>query len=428
MKVLVIGQGGREHALVWKIAESRLVDKIYCAPGNGGISEIAQCVDLKTDDLGGLLNFAKKEKIDLSISGPEIPLCMGIVDLFNKEGLRIFGPQRELAKLEGSKIFAKDLMKRFGIPTAEYKVFSNAADAKAYLKKIKFPAVIKADGLCAGKGVVVAKSIDEAEVAVTDMMVNRIFGPSGENIIIEEALYGEEASIIALFDGKDFVLFESSQDHKRVFDSDAGPNTGGMGAYSPAPVVGPAQLEEISETVFKPVMEGLRKKGFFYKGVLYAGIMITEKGPQVLEFNVRFGDPETQALIPRLKTDLVDLMLRCIDGSLGSILLEWDKRHCVSVVIASGGYPGDYKTGLPIFGLEKAREVKGVNIFHAGTKKDISTGGYFTAGGRVLNVTALGDTLKSAIKSAYTAAELVRFDNMHFRKDIGKKALEKIHA
>ena len=423
MRVLVVGSGGREHTLVWKIAQSKKVDKIFCAPGNGGIREIAEIVNIKADDIDGLLGFAKETKIDLTVVGPEVPLVQGIVDRFNKEGLKVFGPSKELAMLEGSKIFAKEAMKRFGLPTADFKVFSDASSAKKYLKEKGVPIVIKADGLAAGKGVVVAQSIEEGETAIDDMLVKKIFGSAGEKIIIEDCLEGEEASILVFSDGKTIAPLVSSQDHKRIFDNDKGPNTGGMGAYSPAPVVSQELFNKIIEIVFKPIIDGFAKEGKLYKGVLYGGIMITKKGPMVLEFNVRFGDPETQAILPRLKSDLVDVMLACIGGSLDKIKLEWDNRTCIAVVAASGGYPGLYQKNDEINGLDVFKDKKDIVVFHAGTAaKD---GKIFTSGGRVLAVTGFGDGIKTAKQNVYAAIEKIKFDGMHYRTDIGDKAIRR---
>ncbi|MBI5143859.1 MAG: phosphoribosylamine--glycine ligase [Candidatus Omnitrophica bacterium] len=427
MRILVVGSGGREHALCWKIAQSPKCDKLYCAPGNGGIQEIAQIADIKADDIDGLLDFTKKEKIDLTVVGPEAPLVAGIVDRFEKEGLRIFGPRKELAALEGSKVFAKELMKALGVPTAEFKVFDKSDDALKYLETKKAPVVVKADGLCAGKGVIVCKTIDEAKDAVKKIMVDRIFGDSGNKVIIEDCLTGEEASIIVISDGINVVALASSQDHKRVFDGDKGPNTGGMGAYSPAPVVRDAISKRVMNEIINPIIKGLAREGKFYKGVLYIGIMITESGPKVLEFNVRFGDPETQAILPRLKGDLVSLMENSIDVGLRDYSLEWDGRFCVSVVIASGGYPGDYEKGIEIKGLDNVKCLKDIIVFHAGTKLGRRSTDkqplYLTYGGRVLNVTALGDNIEDAIDICYNAVEKIRFDKMHYRKDIGQRAI-----
>lgn len=429
MKILVIGSGGREHALCWKIAQSRNCEKLYCAPGNGGISEIAESVDIKSDDINSLLDFAKKNKIDLTVVGPEGPLTQGIVDKFEAKGLKIFGPSKACALLEGSKVFSKELMKRCSVPTADFKVFDSSDAALKYLNTKSAPIVVKADGLCAGKGVVVCKTIEDARVAVTDMMIGRIFGSAADRIIIEDCLVGEEASIIVVSDGKNAVAMASSQDHKRIFDKDKGPNTGGMGAYSPAPVVTDKIFKEIMNKVISPVIKAFIKEGKPYKGALYAGIMITKDGPKVLEFNARFGDPETQVIMPRLKSDLVELMERSIAGKLENYTLEWDQRPCVSVVIASGGYPGDYEKGIEIKGLEAAKELKNIFIFHAGTKagKRVSDGKntFITTGGRVLNVTALGADIKDSIDNCYKAVEKIYFDRMHYRRDIGYRAIQK---
>jgi phosphoribosylamine--glycine ligase len=428
VKILVVGSGGREHALCWKIAQSPKCKKLYCAPGNGGIAEVAQCVDIKTEDIEGLLKFAKENRIDLTVVGPEVPLVAGIVDRFEKEKLRIFGPKKECALLEGSKVFSKELMKRSGVPTADFRVFDSYEAAIKYLESVKPPVVVKADGLCAGKGVVVCKTISEAKEAVKQMMVDKIFKDAAKKIIIEECLIGEEASIIVISDGKNVTSLASSQDHKRVFDSDKGPNTGGMGAYSPAPVVTDKLFKEIIDNVMLPVIKQMAKDGKPFKGALYAGIMITKDGPKVLEFNTRFGDPETQAIIPRLKGDLVEALERSIDGKLEGYQMQWDPRSCVSVVLASGGYPGDYEKGIEIKGLEFARSLKDVVVFHAGTKagrraKD-GNSTFITSGGRVLNVTALGNDTKDAINNCYNAVGKIRFDRMHYRRDIGLKAVK----
>lgn len=428
MKILVIGSGGREHALCWKIAKSKLCDKLYCAPGNGGISETAELVNIKADDITGLLNFAKEKKIDLTVVGPEAALVAGIVDKFESEGLKIFGPSKSRAIIEGSKVFSKELMKRWGVPTADFRVFDNAADALKYLAGKQAPLVVKADGLCAGKGVLVCSTIASAKDAVNEMMVKRSFGDAANKIIIEECLIGEEASIIVVSDGKNTVPLASSQDHKRVFDGDKGPNTGGMGAYSPAPVVTDAVFREIMDKVISPMIKGMAEEGKPYKGVLYAGVMLTKEGPKVLEFNARFGDPETQAIMPRLESDLVDLMMRSIEGRLKDYLLLWDPRPCVSVVVASGGYPGNYEKGVEIKGLDLVRPIKDVVIFHAGTKtgRRITDGSntFLTTGGRVLNVTALGSDIKDAIDNCYNALGKISFNRMHYRRDIGFRAVK----
>ena len=430
MRILVIGSGGREHAICWKIKESSLCDELYCAPGNGGISEIAQLVDIKADDITGLANYAKEQKIDLTIVGPEIPLVMGIVDKFESEGLKIFGPSKNCAILEGSKVFSKELMKRWNIPTAGFKVFDHADEALTYLDTKSAPIVVKADGLCAGKGVVVCRSIKDAKDAVNEMMVKRIFGHAADKIIIEECLAGEEASIIVVCDGKNAAPLASSQDHKRVFDGDKGPNTGGMGAYSPAPVVTERLFKEVMDKIILPVIKGLAAEGKPYKGVLYAGVMVTEDGAKALEFNVRFGDPETQAIMPRLKGDFVDLILKAIDGKLENYSLLWDPRPCISVAAVSGGYPGNYEKGLEIKGIAVAKAMKDVIIFHAGTKTGKrSTDGdntFLTTGGRVLNVTALGLEIKDAINNCYNALSRISFNRMHYRRDIGYRAIKNL--
>ncbi len=430
MNILVVGSGGREHALSWKISKSPRCKKLYCAPGNGGISEVAELVGIEADDIDGLLKFAKDKKIGLTVVGPEVPLVKGIVDAFSKEGLKIFGPAAELANIEGSKVFAKELMKRFGVPTADFRVFDNSADALKYLDTKTAPVVVKADGLAAGKGVVVARTIEEARAAVKKMMIGKVFGAAGEKVIIEECLSGEEASIIVVSDGSNIVPMASSQDHKRAFDSDMGPNTGGMGAYSPAPVVTGELFRKIIDTAVMPVIKGLEREGRPYKGALYAGIMLTDKGPFVLEFNARFGDPETQAILPRLKTDIVDIMERSISGSLAGFKPEWDARPCVSVVVASGGYPDKFEKGMEITGVDKAGSMKDVFVFHAGTKAGRRSTDknrvFITNGGRVLNVTALGINFKDAIDNCYNAVSKIRFDEMHYRRDIGQKAADKL--
>jgi len=427
MRILVVGSGGREHALCWKIAQSAKCSSLYCAPGNGGISEVAELVNISADDIAGLLKFAKNNKIDLTVVGPEAPLVKGIVDIFQKEGLRIFGPAKELAAIEGSKVFAKELMKRYGVSTADFRVFDDYDKACEYIDAKIAPIVVKADGLAAGKGVIVCKTADEAKQALKDMMVDRIFGPAGDKVIVEDCLTGEEASIIVISDGKNFVPLASSQDHKRIFDGDRGPNTGGMGAYSPAPVITDDLFREILGTIITPIIRGLASVGKPYKGALYAGIMVTKDGPYVLEFNARFGDPETQAILPRLKSDIVEAMERAIDGKLEDYKLEWDPRPCVSVVIASGGYPGDYRKGEEIRGLDEAKKLNDTIVFHAGTRagrrKMDPPGLAITDGGRVLNVTALGAGFQEAIDNCYNAVGSIRFDKMHYRRDIARRAI-----
>ncbi|MBN2120842.1 MAG: phosphoribosylamine--glycine ligase [Candidatus Omnitrophica bacterium] len=423
MKVLIVGSGGRESCLVWKVKQSPLVDEIYIAPGNAGTALLGRNLDIKADDLQSLLGFAKTEKVDLTVVGPEIPLVAGIVDLFEQEGLKVFGPRKDLARLEGSKVFAKELMKKYGVPTADFKVFSKASEAKDYIRKKEAPLVVKADGLAAGKGVVVCKTSDEAFAAVDLIMVEKQFGSSGEKIVIEDCLEGQEASILVFSDGETIVPLVSSQDHKRVFDSDQGPNTGGMGAYSPAPIVNKDVFDKIITEVFKPLIFGLKKEQKIFKGILYAGLMIKDNQMNVLEFNVRFGDPETQAVLPKLKTDLVEVILAIVGGRLSTVNLEWDERFCVCVVLASGGYPGSYRKGKAISGLESLRNCRDIFIFHAGTKQD-SQGNFLTDGGRVLNVVGLADTIEETQAKVYKAIENISFENMHYRKDIANKALK----
>lgn len=424
MKVLVIGSGGREHALVWKIKQSPKVKKIYASPGNAGIEELAEIVDIKPDDIKGLVRFAKQKSINLTVVGPELPLAEGIVDEFEKEGLRIFGPNKFAAQLEGSKIFAKEMMLKLGVPTANFKVFTEPQKAKEYIRSLKLPIVIKADGLAQGKGVIIASSTREGCGAVDLMMVDRIFGRAGGKIVVEDCLEGEEASILVLSDGKNVVPLASSQDHKRIFDDDQGPNTGGMGAYSPAPVVTGEIFEQVMKEIIDPIIKGMQKEGKPYKGILYAGIMITKDGPKVLEFNVRFGDPETQAILPRLNSDLIDLIEAGIDGKLANKKLKWDEKYCIAVVLASGGYPGEYQKEKKISGLDEVKALPDICTFHAGTKKfgkDI-----VTSGGRVLNIVGLGKTIGGAISYTYSAVEKISFEGMQYRKDIGKKALSSL--
>jgi len=420
MRILVVGSGGREHALVWKIAQSKLVDKIFCAPGNGGISQIAECIDIQADNISGLLEFARKEKIDLTVVGPEKALALGIVDEFTKADLKIFGPNKLAANLEGSKVFSKTLMAKYKVPTAKFKVFDSPEAAKKYIEANGAPCVVKADGLAAGKGVVVAKTVEAAKDAITLMMQDKIFGDAGKKIIIEECLIGQEASILVITDSRAVVVLASAQDHKRIFDDDQGANTGGMGAYSPAPIVTAEVLKEVMDKIIYRTIDGLAKEGIDYRGVLYAGIMLTQQGPQALEFNVRFGDPETQAILPRLKSDLVEIMLAASAGKLSKIgALEWDTGACVCVVCAAGGYPGNYTQGKEIHGLEAAAKLADVVVFHAGTKKMGDK--ILTSGGRVLGVTGLGATIKEAINKTYAAVEKINFEGMHYRKDIAKQ-------
>lgn len=425
MNILIIGSGGREHALTWKIAQSKLAKKIFCAPGNGGMTELATCVDIKADDIEGLLKFAKDGKIDLTVVGPEAPLALGITDVFRDAGLLIFGPTKAASRLESSKIFAKQLMKKYNVPTSDFEVFNDAKSAKDYISKKKFPLVIKADGLAQGKGVVISATQEDAMKAIELAMEKKAFGDAGNRVIIEDCLEGEEASIIVFTDGKTIVPLASSQDHKRVFDNDKGANTGGMGAYSPAPVVTDELFQEIDEKIIKPVISGMEKEGCHFQGILYVGIMVTPDGPRVLEFNVRFGDPETQTILPRLKSDLLEVILKCAQKKLANVRLKWMPCPCVCVVAASGGYPGKYEKGKLIQGLDQVKKMKEVVVFHAGTKKRKEDAKTITSGGRVLGVSSIGDNISTAIDRAYQALEIVRFEGMHFRRDIGFRALKR---
>jgi phosphoribosylamine--glycine ligase len=421
MKVLVVGGGGREHTLVWKLKQSPQVKGLYCAPGNGGIAQCARCVPIPAEDIAGLVQFARREKIGLTVVGPEAPLCAGIVDAFKQAGLRIFGPSKCAARIEGSKVFAKELMTRYDVPTAPYQIFDDPEQAAEYVKRVRAPIVVKADGLAAGKGVMVCDTEQEALDAIARTMRRRAFGEAGSRILVEKRLDGEEASVLAFVAGESFVLMDSSQDHKPVFDGDTGPNTGGMGAYSPAPVVDEAAWERIRTEIFERIARGMAADGLDFRGVLYAGLMMTDEGPQVLEFNVRFGDPEAQALLPRLEDDLVDVLQSVIDGTLEAVELCWASTAAVCVVMASAGYPGSYEKGKAITGLEDAEADPDVVIFHAGTKLEGDR--LVTAGGRVLGVTARGRTLESAIETVYNAVEMIQFEGAHYRTDIGAKAL-----
>ncbi len=425
MKVLVIGSGGREHTLCWKIARSSAVDEVFCAPGNGGIAGDAICIDIAGDDIRSLVRFVRDNSIDLTVVGPEAPLVAGIVDAFTAEKLPVFGPDSRAAALEGSKIFAKTAMENCSIPTARFKTFTDAGLAKTFIDQAGYPLVVKADGLAAGKGVIVTSTRDEAVRAVEDIMVKREFGDAGSSVVLEERLIGEEASFIAICDGKNIVPLASSQDHKPALDNDEGPNTGGMGAYSPAPVLDRETSESVLDTILYPLVAGLRKQGITYRGVLYAGLMITSDGPKVLEFNVRLGDPETQPLLMRLKSDIVPLLMEVAHGSsIKDLKLEWEQGPGVCVVLASGGYPGSYEKGKPITGIDKADAIDGVKVFHAGTR--IQGNSIVTSGGRVLGVTALGSDLRTTIDKAYRAVSLISFDGMHYRSDIGHKALRRL--
>jgi len=423
MKILVVGSGGREHALVWKIAASPKVTKIFCAPGNAGIAETAACVPIDAEDIKRLLAFAKTEKIDLTVIGPEAPLAKGIVDIFEKEGLKTFGATRKAAEIEASKSFAKNLMNRYGIPTAEGKTFSSPDKAQKYIQSVGAPIVVKADGLAAGKGVFVCKTEKEAKKALELIMIRGAFGDSGKKVVVEECLKGEEASFLAFTDGKTVLPLPSSQDHKAIFDNDEGPNTGGMGAYSPAPIVDRNLHDKIMEQVMVPTVRAMEAEKRPYKGVLYAGLMIDNGQIRVLEFNARFGDPETQPLLMRLKSDIVPIMEAVSEERLHECTLEIDDRVAVCVVMASKGYPGAYPKGMPISGLSRAKRMKDVVVFHAGTGS--KNGKTITTGGRVLGVTAQGETIERAIEKSYQAVSKIQWKDAYFRKDIGQKALWK---
>ena len=421
--VLIVGSGGREHALAWKIAQSPGIAKIFCAPGNAGIAEIAECVAINPADISALKSFAIKNRVDLTVVGPELPLTLGIVDFFEQEGIRIFGPSQKAARLEGSKIFAKEIMQKHGIPTADFKVFSDAEAAKKYVQHINTPVVIKADGLAAGKGVFPSLTVAESLAAIDRIMNQREFGEAGAKIVVEEFLAGEEASFICFTDGKTIIPMPSSQDHKRVFDGDKGPNTGGMGAYSPAPVITAAMEEKIMRDIMHPIIQALYASGIRYKGVIYAGLMIENENPRVLEFNVRFGDPETQPLLVRLKTDLLDIMQAVIYERLSQIAVTWDPRPAVCVVMASGGYPDAYEKGHPIAGLQEAARVPDTVVFHAGTA--LCNGQVVNDGGRVLGVTGWGNSITDAVKSAYRAVDKIHWQGTQFRRDIAGRAIQR---
>ncbi len=423
MNIFVVGGGGREHAICWKLAQSKIVEKIYCAPGNPGIANVAECVDISVNEIDKLADFAKANSIGLTVVGPEAPLCDGIVDVFRKQKLQIFGPDKASARLEGSKSYSKMFMIKHGIPTSLSRTFTEQEEATDYLRfrfESKIPGiVIKADGLAAGKGVILAYNEKDAVEAVK-LCFNGAFGDAGKKVLVEELLIGEEASILALTDGHVIIPLVTSQDHKRVGDGDTGPNTGGMGAYSPAPVVTAALLKEINEKILQKFLKGIQTEKLYYHGIIYAGVMLTSDGPKVLEFNVRFGDPETQAVLMRLKSDLADVMLKTAEGRLCSVNLEWTEEPAVCVVMASGGYPNEYKKGYEISGFEDAEE-NGAVVFHAGTS--VVDGKIVNTGGRVLGVTAKGKDIKTAIANAYQAAGNIYWCDCFFRNDIGRKAL-----
>ena len=418
MNILVVGGGGREHAIVKKISESKRVEKIYCAPGNGGISDIAECVPIKVMEFDKLITFAKEKNVDLTVIGPDDPLVFGISDAFIKAGLKVFGPTKDGAQIEGSKVFSKELMKKYNIPTAKYEVFSDYNDALSYItKENTFPTVIKAEGLALGKGVIIANDLKEAEDALKEIMVDKVFGDSGNRIVIEEFLTGPEISVLSFCDGETIVPMVSAQDHKRAFDNDKGPNTGGMGTFSPSRIYNEKLQEECMNNIFIPTVKALKSEGITYKGVIFFGLMSTKNGVKVIEYNARFGDPETQVVLPRLKTDIVDIFEAVCDGTLKDINVEWEDNACVCVVEASGGYPKKYQTGYEISGLSDIEE--NIYVYHAGTKKE--DGKYYTAGGRVLGITAKSKDLDTAISDAYSAVKNINFTDVHYRKDIGIK-------
>lgn len=422
MKVLVVGGGGREHALVRKIKESKKVDEIFCTPGNGGISYDAKCFDVAATDIDGVVNLAKEIKADLVVVAPDDPLVAGMVDALNEAGFKTFGPRANAAIIEGSKVFSKELMQKYNIPTAEYKVFDNAEEAIEYIKeRNEFPTVIKADGLALGKGVIIPENLDDAIAGVKEIMEDKIFGASGNNIVVEEFLTGPEVSVLAFTDGKCVKPMVSSMDHKRALDGDKGLNTGGMGTVSPNPYYTQEVAKECMDKIFIPTINAMNNEDRTFKGCLYFGLMITPKGPKVIEYNCRFGDPETQVVLPRLKTDIVDIFEAIDNETLSDLDVEWSDDACACVIMASGGYPKSYPKGIEITGLSNG-QLDGVTVYHAGTK--LQDNKLVTSGGRVLGVTALGDTLENALKKSYDAVEKIHFEGVHYRRDIGKRALE----
>jgi phosphoribosylamine--glycine ligase len=430
MNILIIGSGGREHAIAWKLRQSPKVDKLYCAPGNAGIGEIAELVPVKADDLADLLAFARTNKIDLTVVGPELPLTLGIVDLFVNEDLKVFGPSKLAAEIEGSKVYAKEFMRKYKIPTADFKTFdvTKRYDAERYIDEIPAPIVIKANGLAAGKGAVVCETKDKALEVLQEMMVQKVLGEAGEQVVIEEYMVGEEASLLIITDGLHFVTLPAAQDHKRILDGDRGKNTGGMGAYAPTPFVTEKDLERVQRSIIKPTLSGLRKEGRRYVGCLYFGLMLTQSGPKVVEFNCRFGDPETQAILPLVGGDFADLLVSAVDGTLQNFKVKQVDKTAVCVVIASGGYPDKYETGKEILGLDVLAGVEDVTVFHAGTK--LERGKVVTNGGRVLGVTAVGplSNFEATISRAYQGVSRITFDGAYYRSDIGAKALRSVEA
>ena len=418
MKVLIVGSGGREHAIAWKVAQSPRVEKIYCAPGNAGIGEYAQCVDIGAMEFEKLAAFAKEEQIDLTVIGMDDPLVGGIVDVFEKEGLRVFGPRKNAAILEGSKAFSTDLMKKYGIPTAAYENFSDPGEALSYLEKASFPIVLKADGLALGKGVLICSTLEEARDGVRQIMEDKKFGSAGNTMVIEEFMTGREVSVLTFVDGKTIKTMTSAQDHKRAMDGDQGLNTGGMGTFSPSPFYTPEVDEFCKKYIYQPTVDAMAKEGRPFQGVIFFGLMLTADGPKVLEYNARFGDPEAQVVLPRMKNDIVDVFEACIDGTLDQVDLQFEDNAAVCVVLASDGYPVSYEKGFPISGLENFKDREGYYVFHAGTKE--KDGRIVTNGGRVLGVVAKGEDLKRARANAYEAIKLVDFENKYYRHDIGK--------
>lgn len=419
MDVLIVGGGGREHALAWKIAQSPLAGKIYCAPGNGGIASIGRCVPIKATDVDGIVSFARSEKIGLAVVAQDDPLAAGMVDALQKAGIRAFGPVKSAAVIESSKVFSKRLMKKYNIPTARYEVFENRDEAVSYISSVNYPAVVKADGLALGKGVIIAQDYGEAVKAVDDMMTGRVFGGAGEKIVIEEFLTGTEVTVLAFTDGKTIVPMVSSQDHKRAFDNDMGPNTGGMGAFAPSRRYTRDMSDYCMEHIIVPTIEAMACENRKFKGVLYFGLILTAEGPKVLEYNARFGDPEAQVVLPLLKTDIMEIIDAIIDERLDTVNIEWKEGASVCVVLASGGYPGKYRTGLEISGIDEALKDPSIVVFHAGTK--LESGKYYTSGGRVLGVTAVADSIENAREKAYCAAGKINFEGMQYRRDIGIK-------
>lgn len=419
MKVLVVGSGGREHAIIWKLAQSPKVDKIYCAPGNAGIGELAELVPIGAMEFDKLTDFAQKEGIDFTVVGMDDPLVGGIVDKFEEKGLKVFGPRANAAIIEGSKAFSKELMKKYNIPTAAYETFDDYNKALEYVKKGDFPVVLKADGLALGKGVLICNNLEEAEAGLNEIMVDKKFGDSGNKVVIEEFLTGPEMSVLSFCDGKTIVPMVSAQDHKRAYDNDEGLNTGGMGTFSPSRVYTQELAEECMKTIYQPTVDALNAEGRPFKGIIFFGLMLTPKGMKVIEYNARFGDPETQVVLPRLDSDLMEIFEACVDGTLDKTEVKWKDNAAACVVLASGGYPVSYEKGFEITGLDKAKEMENITVFHAGTA--LKDGHYVTNGGRVLGITGVGKDLDEAIKTAYEGVKVVSFKNVHYRKDIGIK-------